>query len=418
MADDSDDEFDHGDFGSMGRKDADDDDFGESYDDYEESDGDRSEDGDSRDGRSKVVKNKPYDEVLEADESGDFEESVDTLAGSRGGAAMGRGGGGGGDAAGVGGGARGGGGGGGMRRGGVDDDEDDDDLEDDEDEDEDDDEDYTDDDGEEDDEDDLGDDGRPPIPPGGYDPADYEGLDVEKSIKDLFLYVRRYTPTTMEIETKLKCFIPAYIPAVGDIDAFIKLPRPDGKDDGLGLRVLDEPSSSQSDPTVLELQLRAISKDPRAGPEIVRSIEGADRENKGEIDRWIASVEELHATKPAPRVSYTKTMPAVSRLMMMQWPEEMEEVLKSVRLPSAELNLDLAEYVQVLCAILDIPVYTNMIESLHLLFTLYSNIKSHPQYQALVAGKPAGADSFTLGATEVGEGPGLGSADVDRLELM
>jgi intraflagellar transport protein 46 len=60
--------------------------------------------------------------------------------------------------------------------------------------------------------------------------------------------------------TKVKPFIPDYIPAIGDIDEFIKVPRPDGKPDDLGLKVLDEPSAKQSDSTVLQLQLRHTSK--------------------------------------------------------------------------------------------------------------------------------------------------------------
>ena len=66
------------------------------------------------------------------------------------------------------------------------------------------------------------------------------------------------------LETKLKPFIPEYVPAIGDIDAFLKVPRPDGKEDSLGLIVLDEPSSSQSDPNILNLQMRYTSKQPMA----------------------------------------------------------------------------------------------------------------------------------------------------------
>jgi intraflagellar transport protein 46 len=42
----------------------------------------------------------------------------------------------------------------------------------------------------------------------------------------------------------------------------IKVPRPDGKEDSLGLIVLDEPSSKQSDPHVLNLKMRYTSKQP------------------------------------------------------------------------------------------------------------------------------------------------------------
>jgi intraflagellar transport protein 46 len=47
----------------------------------------------------------------------------------------------------------------------------------------------------------------------------------------------------------VKPFIPDYIPAIGDIDEFIKVPRPDGKPDQLGLGTLDEPAAKQSDST-------------------------------------------------------------------------------------------------------------------------------------------------------------------------
>ncbi|VDQ13067.1 unnamed protein product [Trichobilharzia regenti] len=93
-----------------------------------------------------------------------------------------------------------------------------------------------------------------------YNPADFEHLAVSSEIKEIFEYIQRYTPQTIELETKLKPFIPDYMPAVGDIDAFLKVPRPDGKPDHLGLLVLDEPCANQSDPTVLDLQLRALSK--------------------------------------------------------------------------------------------------------------------------------------------------------------
>lgn len=40
----------------------------------------------------------------------------------------------------------------------------------------------------------------------------------------------------------------------------MQVPRPDGKPDNLGLVVLDEPSTKQSDPTVLSLWLTENSK--------------------------------------------------------------------------------------------------------------------------------------------------------------
>ena len=95
---------------------------------------------------------------------------------------------------------------------------------------------------------------------GAYNPADYKHLPVNAEIKDLFQYISRYKPHEVELDSTPKCFIPDFIPAVGEMDAFIKVPPPDSSRDELGLKVLDEPAAQQSDATVLELQLRAGSK--------------------------------------------------------------------------------------------------------------------------------------------------------------
>ena len=46
----------------------------------------------------------------------------------------------------------------------------------------------------------------------------------------------------MEIDATLKVFIPEYITAVGEVDAYLKMPRPDGEQELLGLSILDEPA--------------------------------------------------------------------------------------------------------------------------------------------------------------------------------
>jgi hypothetical protein len=42
-------------------------------------------------------------------------------------------------------------------------------------------------------------------------------------MKELLQYVTRYRPQDIELEPELKPFVPEYIPAIGDIDAFIKV---------------------------------------------------------------------------------------------------------------------------------------------------------------------------------------------------
>lgn len=110
-------------------------------------------------------------------------------------------------------------------------------------------------------------------------------------------------------------------------------------------------------------------------------------------------------------------MPDIEELMS-PWPIEFEEALKrnDVKLPSADVELSLQDYVKLLCVLLDVPVYTtnhqNMsaaerekemlgglkakaaakkstshIESLHVLFTLYSDFKNNQHFARLGNGE-------------------------------
>ena len=125
---------------------------------------------------------------------------------------------------------------------------------------------------EDDDDDDDDDDVAAPPPEGMYDPGEFDHLSVSSEIKDLFNDILRYTPQAIELETRFKPFIPEFIPAVGDIDAFIKVPRPDGQTEKVGLTVLDEPAAKQSDPSVLDLQLRAISRKTTQKQALVKKV--------------------------------------------------------------------------------------------------------------------------------------------------
>ena len=59
---------------------------------------------------------------------------------------------------------------------------------------------------------------------GVYDPAEFQHLQVSSELKELFQHITRYTPQTIDLETlRLKPFIPEYIPAIGDIDASLKV---------------------------------------------------------------------------------------------------------------------------------------------------------------------------------------------------
>ena len=93
----------------------------------------------------------------------------------------------------------------------------------------------------------------------------------------------------MELDTKIKPFIPDYIPAVGEVDAFLKMPKPDGSNEDLGVTVLDEPALVSEDKTVLELKYVQSKNVTRAVDINVNSIENSDKKPK-EITRWIHSV--------------------------------------------------------------------------------------------------------------------------------
>jgi intraflagellar transport protein 46 len=62
-----------------------------------------------------------------------------------------------------------------------------------------------------------------------------------------------------------------------------------------------------------------------------------------------------------------------------------EELLSEVAAPSEEIDLTLADYSRVACNILDIPVYpglnNSLVESLHVMFTLYSAFKENQHFQ-------------------------------------
>ena len=83
---------------------------------------------------------------------------------------------------------------------------------------------------EDDDDDDDDDDVAVPLE-GCYDPSEYENLEVEAETRELFSVILKYTPQTVELDHKFRPFIPDFIPAVGDIDAFIRSTRPDNKDE-------------------------------------------------------------------------------------------------------------------------------------------------------------------------------------------
>ena len=165
-----------------------------------------------------------------------------------------------------------------------------------------------------DDDDDDDDDVTAPPIDGMYDPSEYDNLPVSSEVKELFDYILRYTPQKIELDCKLKPFIPDFIPAVGDIDAFIKVQGEEKET--LGLTVLDEPSAKQSDSNILELQLRSVSKQTSSKLAKIKRVANMDKDSKV-VDKWIKDLAELHRSKPPPTVQYSKQMPEIDQLMQV-----------------------------------------------------------------------------------------------------
>ena len=74
-------------------------------------------------------------------------------------------------------------------------------------------------------------------------------------------------------------------------------------------------------------------------------------------------------------LSFSRTMPDIETLMQ-EWPGEFEDLLNKVGLPTADIDSTLEQYVEMICSILDIPIYQSKIQSLHVLFTLFSEFKN------------------------------------------
>jgi intraflagellar transport protein 46 len=199
----------------------------------------------------------------------------------------------------------------------------------------------------------------------------------------LFSLVNRFTPEPVELQVHWKPFLPDLIPAIGTIDAFIKIPRPDGKFDELGLFILDEPSISQSNPQILRMELReqyGLTSPDSQYTAYIGAIEDPQKDHKA-LTSWLESLEEIHRNRPPPAVIYSSKMPETESLME-PWPDKFEEVLRALVLPGQDLDLSFDEYARVICSLLDIPVRGNIIESLHCLFNLYSQFEGNQYFQS------------------------------------
>ncbi|XP_033250105.1 intraflagellar transport protein 46 homolog [Drosophila miranda] len=194
-------------------------------------------------------------------------------------------------------------------------------------------------------------------------PDKWEQLPLQQDLKDIFPYILKYTPQTIDTPYHLQPFIPEFVPAVGDVDALLKVQAPpllqpqrqrelDEHLERLGLWLLDEPSGTQSEPSLLNMKLRSVlsgsrGRNPRhaSSAALVPTARSAK-----DIDKWIGEVEQVHMTQSLYDAQPRKDIDA----LLEDWPRsyadaETKDALDQAYRSCLQQHLPLADYVRVLC---------------------------------------------------------------------
>ncbi|XP_034666880.1 intraflagellar transport protein 46 [Drosophila subobscura] len=194
-------------------------------------------------------------------------------------------------------------------------------------------------------------------------PDKWEQLPLQQDVKDIFPYILKYTPQTIDTPFHLQPFIPEFVPAVGDVDALLKVQAPpllqpqrqrelDEHLERLGLWLLDEPSGTQSEPSLLNMKLRSVlsgsrGRNPRhaSSAALVPTARSAK-----DIDKWIGEVEQVHMTQSMYDAQPRKDIDA----LLEDWPRsyadaETKDALDDAYRSCLQQHLPLADYVRVLC---------------------------------------------------------------------
>jgi intraflagellar transport protein 46 len=196
----------------------------------------------------------------------------------------------------------------------------------------------------------------------------------------------------------MKPFIPNFIPSIGEVDAFLKINRPDNQLEEQGLSVLDEPTINGVDPVIFSLDLSYTGKNKSINPNlIIKTVDNAEKKPK-EIQSWIDSIGELHQKKMSSSVSYSKNMPDVESLMQV-WPERIENLFKEFGFPDCSINMPTDAYAKIICNMLDVPLHKlheerSLIEALHLVFSVYDEFKENQHF-------PRGAQTGEINSKNV-----------------
>lgn len=83
-------------------------------------------------------------------------------------------------------------------------------------------------------------------------------------------------------------------------------------------------------------------------------------------------------------MNYTKNMPDIETLMQ-EWHPDMEQAFRQIQFPGPEIDMTVGDYARIICSMADIPVHKQgnnkaVIESLHVLFTLFSEFRANQHF--------------------------------------
>lgn len=216
-------------------------------------------------------------------------------------------------------------------------------------------------------------------------PEKWENLDVPDDLKNCFQYIIKYIPQNISVDYHLQPFIPEYVPAVGDVDAFLNIKSPECINvkkqqqvldfhQKLGLMILDEPSGQQSEPSLLQVKLRSVLMNAKS-----TNIQPIVGRTSKEIDKWITEISEMHLMQ-VQKVSNQLLSTNDIDTLMTEWPGNFEQHLNKIGFPSPKLDCPLSFYVKLVCSLFDIPIkddsHSSYVVALSTLFNLYLAISS------------------------------------------
>lgn len=168
-------------------------------------------------------------------------------------------------------------------------------------------------------------------------------FDFSKELDALFAHISAYTPESILPKYYLAPFIPEFLPCIGDIDPILQIPPPDRINGNLtkdvipdqvylGLKYLDEPNIEQSDPAVVDYELRSfyVGQKMTSGKSEskVRSISlhGSGKEQGMKaIQSWLNNAKESFKTH-VNDLEYQALEGDIEGLMQ-QWPSELDLAL-------------------------------------------------------------------------------------------